>query len=239
MKIALVGYGAMGKVVEQNISDSDRIVGIVDLNNLPSLFALTEKPDVIVDFSNPACLDDICNYASQNKVPVVIATTGYSSEQLEKIKTLSQSVPVLFSGNYSLGVILLNRLVKEITPILKDTFDIEIIEKHHNKKVDAPSGTALALADSLNEAAGGVYEYKYDRSSERVARDKKEIGISAVRGGTIVGEHEVLFAGEDEVIEFCHTAYSKAVFGKGALEAAKFLAGKEAGKYDMSDVIQF
>ena len=152
----------------------------------------------------------------------------------------AKKTAVLKSANMSLGINLLMKLLKEAAKVLAPAgYDMEIVEKHHNKKVDAPSGTALALADSLNEAAGGVYEYKYDRSSERVARDKKEIGISAVRGGTIVGEHEVLFAGEDEVIEFCHTAYSKAVFGKGALEAAKFLAGKEAGKYDMSDVIQF
>ena len=234
MKIALVGYGAMGKVVEQNISDSDRIVGIVDLNNLPSLFALTEKPDVIVDFSNPACLDDICNYASQNKVPVVIATTGYSLEQLEKIKTLSQSVPVLFSGNYSLGVILLNRLVKEITPILKDTFDIEIIEKHHNKKVDAPSGTAKMLINSVN--ADGDMNIVYGREGVG-KRQKNDVGVHAVRGGTIVGEHQVIYAGTDEVLEITHQAHSKAIFAKGALRGAQWLVKKQNGLYNMEDVL--
>ena len=171
--------------------------------------------------------------------PAVIATTGFSDEETAKIQALGQEVPVVFSANYSLGSNVMERVVAEITPILEDTFDIEIIEKHHNKKLDAPSGTALALADSMNEALGNEYEYVYDRSQVRKKRDVKEIGISAVRAGTIVGEHEVIFAGTDEVIEFKHTAYSRSVFAKGAVEAAKFLAEQKRGMYDMGDVIRF
>ena len=165
-------------------------------------------------------------------------TTGLSEEQLQEVEEASKKVAVLRSANMSLGINLLMQLLKEATKVLSPAgYDIEIVEKHHNQKLDAPSGTAIALADSINEAADGQYEYVYDRSQVRKKRDKKELGISAVRGGTIVGEHEVLFAGIDEVIEFKHTAYSRTVFGKGAVEAAKFLAGKEAGKYDMSDVV--
>ena len=152
----------------------------------------------------------------------------------------SQKTAVLKSANMSLGINLLMKILKDAAKVLGTAgFDIELVERHHNQKVDAPSGTALALADSINEAMDHGYEYIYDRSQVRRKRDKKEMGISAVRGGTIVGEHEVIFAGADEVIEFKHTAYSKAVFGKGAVEAAKFLAGKPAGMYDMSDVIRF
>ena len=161
-------------------------------------------------------------------------------EQIQKVEDTAKETAVLKSANMSLGINLLMRLLQDAAKVLSPAgYDIEIVEKHHNKKVDAPSGTALALADAINETQDMKYAYSYDRSRERKPREKQEIGISAVRGGTIVGEHEVLFAGEDEVIEFKHTAYSKAVFAKGALEAAKFLAGKPAGKYDMSDVISF
>ena len=157
---------------------------------------------------------------------------------MERIREASKSVAVLKSANMSLGVNMLFKLLKEAARTLAPAgFDIEIVERHHNQKVDAPSGTALAMADSINEALDNVYTYKFDRSKERAKRTKHEIGISAVRGGNIVGEHEVIFAGTDEVVEFKHTAYSKAVFAKGAIEAAKFLAGKPAGFYDMSDVI--
>ena len=158
---------------------------------------------------------------------------------MEQVKAASGQVAVLKSANMSLGINLLMQLLAQAATILAPAgFDMEIVEKHHNQKLDAPSGTALALADSMNDALGQVYEYKYDRSSERKKRDPHEIEISAVRGGSIVGEHEVIFAGLDEVIEFKHTAYSRSVFGKGAVEAAKFLAGKEAGFYDMQDVIR-
>jgi 4-hydroxy-tetrahydrodipicolinate reductase len=170
----------------------------------------------------------------------VLCTTGLSQEQLQRVEQVSEKVAVLKSANMSLGVNMLLKLLQEATNILAPAgFDIEIVEKHHNQKVDAPSGTALAMADSINEALDGSCNYVYDRTSERRKREKKEIGISAVRGGTIVGEHEVIFAGEDEVVEFKHTAYSKAVFAKGAVEAGKFLKGKGAGLYTMQDVIQF
>ncbi len=170
----------------------------------------------------------------------MLCTTGLSQEQIEKVEKASEKTAVLRSANMSLGINMLMKLLKEAAKILAPAgFDIELVEKHHNQKLDAPSGTALALADSVNEALDNEYNYVYDRSQVREKRSKKEIGISAVRGGTIVGEHEVIFAGADEVIEFKHTAYSKAVFGKGAIEAGKFLSGKSAGLYDMSDVIQF
>ena len=169
-----------------------------------------------------------------------MCTTGLSEEQLAKVKETGKETAVLKSANMSLGINLLLKLLKEATAVLAPAgYDMEIVERHHNQKLDAPSGTALALADSMNEAMENQYHYVYDRSQDRKKRDTKEIGISAVRGGTIVGDHEVIYAGTDEVIEFKHTAYSKTVFGKGAVEAAKFLAGKPAGMYDMSDVIQF
>ena len=174
----------------------------------------------------------------EHQVPVVLCTTGLSEEQLEKVKEASGKVAVLKSANMSLGINTLLKLIQEAAKIFAASgYDMEIVERHHRLKVDAPSGTALALADSLNEAMNHEYHYVFDRSQVRQKREDKEIGISAVRGGTIVGDHEVIFAGPDEVIEFKHTAYSKTVFGKGAVEAAKFLAGKPAGMYDMSNVI--
>lgn len=168
----------------------------------------------------------------------MLCTTGLSEAQLAAVKEASKKVAILRSANMSLGVNMLLKILKEAAGILAPAgFDIEIVEKHHNLKVDAPSGTALALADSINEELGNQYEYVYDRSQVRQKRSEKEIGISSVRGGTIVGDHDVIFAGMDEVVTFSHRAYSKAVFGKGAVQAAKFLAGKPAGKYEMSDVI--
>lgn len=194
--------------------------------------------DVIIDFSNANAVNTLLDYCAVKKVPVVLCTTGLSDEQLEKVQETAKKVAVLKSANMSLGVNTLMELLKKAALVFAPAgFDMEIVEKHHNQKVDAPSGTALALADSINDALDNAYEYKYDRSQVREKRDKYEIGISAVRGGNIVGEHEVIFAGEDEVIEFKHTAYSKAVFAKGAVEAAKFLNGKSAGHYDMADVI--
>lgn len=196
--------------------------------------------DVVIDFSNASAVDSLLEHCRSKKLPVVLCTTGLSEEQLDRVEEATKETAVLKSANMSLGINLLMRLLKDAAKVLASAgYDIEIVEKHHNKKVDAPSGTALALADAVNEILNPKYNYCFDRSQERKAREKHEIGISAVRGGTIVGEHEVLFAGEDEVIEFKHTAYSKAVFGKGALEAAKFLKGKSSGKYDMSDVISF
>ena len=205
----------------------------------PSIRSCNVKADVVIDFSNPnEAWDDFLNYCEEKELPVVLCTTGLSEEQLARVDKVAQSTAVLKSANMSLGINTLMELLRKAALVFGPAgFDMEIVEKHHNQKVDAPSGTALALADSMNEALDNAYNYKYDRSQERVKRDKYEIGISAVRGGTIVGEHEVIFAGQDEVIEFKHTAYSKAVFAKGAVEAAKFLAGKPAGRYDMADVI--
>ena len=192
--------------------------------------------DVVVDFSNPAVFDDMLAYCVEHKLPLVICTTGFSEKQLADIDAASKKIAILRSANMSVGINVLIKLLKQVAPYLSDAgYDIEIVEKHHNQKLDAPSGTAIALADAANER--GELEYVYDRSQVRQKRDKKELGISAVRGGTIVGTHEVIFAGEDELITFEHTAYSRKLFAKGALEAAKFLAGKEPGMYDMQDVI--
>ena len=196
------------------------------------------EADCLIDFSAAPAVERMLDYCVARKLPCVLCTTGLSEEQLAKVKKASEQVAILKSANMSLGINLLLKMLKEATVVLAVAdFDIEIVEKHHNQKVDAPSGTALALADSINEELNREYDYVYDRSSRREKRPKKEIGISAVRGGTIVGDHDVIFAGADEVITFSHRAYSKAVFGKGAVQAAKFLAGKSAGMYDMSDVI--
>lgn len=196
------------------------------------------EADCLIDFSVAAAVDKMLDYCVEKKLPCVLCTTGLSEEQLVKVREASEKIAVLKSANMSLGINLLLKMLKEATAVLAPAgFDIEIVEKHHNLKLDAPSGTALALADSINEELGNSYEYVFDRSGRREKRPQKEIGISAVRGGTIVGDHDVIFAGADEVITFSHTAYSKAVFGKGAIQAAKFLKGQPAGMYDMSQVI--
>ena len=242
--------GKMGQTISRIVKEDagavivagvDKYTGIT--NDYP-VFESIEKcdveADVIIDFSNAAAVDGLLDYCVEKNVPVVLCTTGLSETQLDKVRGTSEKVAVLKSANMSLGVNMLLKLLKDATSILAPAgFDIEIVEKHHNLKVDAPSGTALAMADSMNEVLNQEYIYTYDRSKERKKREKKEIGIMAVRGGTIVGEHEVIFAGEDEVIEFKHTAHSKAVFAKGAIEAGKFLKGKGAGMYDMKDVIAF
>ena len=241
--------GKMGRVINKIIEDDPEaeIVAGIDkytgIQNTYPVFDSIEKcdvqADVIIDFSNAAAVDGLLDYCVEKQIPVVLCTTGLSEEQLQKMEGASAKTAVLKSANMSLGVNLLMKLLKDATKVLAPAgFDIEIVEKHHNQKVDAPSGTALALADSINESLEQEYTYNFDRSKERKKREKNEIGVVAVRGGTIVGEHEVIYAGTDEVIEFRHTAYSKAIFGKGAVEAAKFLAGKPAGRYDMSDVIQ-
>lgn len=242
--------GKMGQVISKIVKEDPNaeIVAGVDTymgvaNEYPVFETIGKcdvKADAVIDFSNAAAMDGLLDYCESRKLPVVLCTTGLSEEQLKRVGEVSKKTAVLKSANMSLGVNMLLKLLQEATKVLAPAgFDIEIMEKHHNQKVDAPSGTALAMADSINEALDNEYVYNYDRSQVRKKREKKEIGILAVRGGTIVGEHEVIFAGEDEVIEFKHTAYSKAVFAKGAVEAAKFLKGKEARLYDMSDVIQF
>ena len=240
--------GHMGQMISSLVKEMPdvEIVAGIDIcdnrqNDYPvftEICACDVKADAIIDFASPKAEDALLDYCAEKKIPVVVCTTGLSEEQLQKIRDTSEKVAILRSANMSLGVNTLLKLLKEAAKVFVPAgFDMEIVEKHHKLKVDAPSGTALAMADSLNEALGNTYTYKYDRSQERKARDAKEIGISAVRGGNIVGEHDVIFAGTDEVITFSHTAYSKAVFGNGAIQAAKFLAGKGPGLYDMSDVI--
>lgn len=242
--------GKMGQVITglvKNDTEIEFVAGVDAYQGIENTYPVFEnidkcdvEADVIIDFSNAKAVDNLLDYCVEKQVPVVLCTTGLSEEQLAKVEEASKKVAVLKSANMSLGVNLLMKLLKDAAKVLAPAgYDIELVEKHHNLKVDAPSGTALALADSINEAMDNEYTYVYDRSQVREKRSQKEIGISAVRGGTIVGDHEVIFAGTDEVIEFKHTAYSKAVFGKGAVEAAKFLAGKEAGRYDMSNVIKF
>ncbi|MFV0529185.1 MAG: 4-hydroxy-tetrahydrodipicolinate reductase [Lachnospiraceae bacterium] len=240
--------GHMGQVISGLVATDTaiEIVAGVDIsgeqkNEYPvfkSLADCTVQADVIIDFSSVKAIDALLAYSIGQGVPVVLCTTGLSAEQLAQVEEASHSVAVLKSANMSLGVNTLLKLVADAAKVLAAAgFDMEIVERHHNLKVDAPSGTALALADSLNEAMDHTYHYVYDRSQEKKKRDAKEIGISAVRGGSIVGTHEVIFAGTDEVVEFNHIAYSKAIFGKGAVEAAKFLAHKPAGFYQMPDVI--
>ncbi len=196
------------------------------------------EADVIIDFSNANAIDGLLKYAVDRKLPVVLCTTGLSEEQLKKVDEASKQIPVLRSANMSLGVNLLMKLVKEAAATLYGAgFDIEIVEKHHRHKLDAPSGTALALADAANSGVSENLDYVYDRSTRREERPVAEIGISAVRGGSIVGDHDVIFAGTDEVVTLSHTAYSRSVFAKGAIEAAKFLRDRDPGMYDMSDVI--
>ena len=249
IKIIMHGCnGHMGQVISDIVEkDPDaEIVAGIDIadqgkNSYPvftDIDACQVEADAIIDFSSAKATDKLLEYSAARQIPVVLCSTGLSQEQLAKVEETSRKVAVLKSANMSLGINTLLKLVQDAARVLAAAgFDMEIVEKHHRLKLDAPSGTALALADSINEAMDNQYHYTYDRSQKREKRDDKEIGISAVRGGTIVGEHEIIFAGQDEVIEFKHTAYSKAIFGKGAVEAAKFLAGKPAGRYDMSDVI--
>ena len=240
--------GKMGKTIAGLIATDEEIeiVAGVDAfddgkNPFPvfaSIEACDVEADAVIDFSVAAAVDGLLAYCVAKQVPCVLCTTGLSEEQLKRVEEAAKSTAILKSANMSLGINLLLKMLKEAAGVLAPAgFDMEIVEKHHNLKVDAPSGTALALADSINEEFDNSYEYVYDRSTRREKRSQKEIGISAVRGGTIVGDHDVIFAGADEVITFSHTAYSKAVFAKGAVQAAKFLAGKGAGMYGMSDVI--
>ena len=240
--------GKMGQTISSLIAADEEIVivagidaadsGKNDYPVFPSIGECTVDADAVIDFSVAAAVDGLLDYCAEKKLPCVLCTTGLSEAQIEKVKRTAKQTAVLKSANMSLGINMLLKLLKEAAQVLSPAgFDIEIVEKHHNLKLDAPSGTAPALADSINGEMGDSFEYVYDRSQVRQKRNAKEIGISAVRGGTIVGDHDVIFAGADEVVTFSHRAYSKAVFGKGAIQAAKFLAGKPAGLYDMADVI--
>jgi len=249
VKIIMHGCnGHMGQVISGLVAqDPDaEIVAGIDVadqgkNSYPVYTNMKEcqvEADALIDFSSAKATDALLDYCAERKLPVVLCTTGLSEEQLAKVEETAKKVAVLKSANMSLGINTLMKLIQDAAKVLATAgFDMEIVEKHHRLKLDAPSGTALALADSLNEGLDNAYHYTFDRSQRREQRDDKEIGISAVRGGTIVGEHDVIFAGDDEVITFQHTAYSKKLFAKGAIQAAKFLKGKEPGWYQMSDVI--
>ncbi len=239
--------GKMGQVITRLTEQYDdlRIAAGYDIadngrNPYPvftDLKSCNVKVDVIIDFSNPAALEGLMAYALEKKLPAVIATTGLSPIQKGSLEEISKKIPVFHSANMSLGINLLIDLVKKAAKVLETNFDIEIMEKHHNQKIDAPSGTALAIADSINSVLDQKQEYIYDRHSRRKKRSKTEIGIHAIRGGTIVGDHTVMFAGNDEIIEITHKAMSRDILGSGALRAARFICGKKPGMYDMNDLI--
>ncbi len=234
MRVALVGYGTMGKIVEQKLIEKGHTIsGIVSIGLLNDLSEITSEIDVIIDFSHPSYLDMICSYVTKTNTPIVFATTGFSEPQIQQIKTLGEHHPVVYTANFSLGITVFEEVLKQITPILEHSFDIEVIEKHHNKKIDSPSGTAKMLVNALNK--NQTYEVVNGR--EGMSKRAKEIGVHAVRGGSIVGEHSVIFAGEDEVFEIKHEAHSKNIFVNGAIQAATFVASKEAGLYNMNDVL--
>ena len=247
-EIAICGAcGKMGRVIADVInqrSDCETIAGIdiagEQYGDFPVYKApqdMEKKPQVIIDFSHPSSLDDLLSYCLANGTALVIATTGYNDEQIEKIHKAAEQIPVFFTFNMSLGINLLADLAKRAVKVLGGQFDIEIIEKHHNQKLDAPSGTAIMLADAINSELDKQYTYVYDRHSVRAKRSRTEIGMHSVRGGTIVGEHELIFAGRDEVISLKHEAHSKSVFAVGSVNAAVFLAKKSAGLYAMSDLL--
>ncbi len=240
--------GAMGQAVSELALGRDDvcIAAGIDINTevkndypvFHDLDSCDVPADVIVDFSSAGAVDGLLDHCEKEHIPVVLCSTGLTDEQTARISRTAEKTAVLRSANMSLGVNLLLELVRQAAAVLAPAdFDIEIVEKHHNRKKDAPSGTAIALADAINDEMGGCYHYEYDRSDRYESRDKSEIGISSVRGGTIVGEHEVIFAGSDEVVTISHTAYSRSIFAKGALQAAIFLSDKETGLYSMSDVI--
>lgn len=248
-EIAITGAaGKMGRVIADicNTREDVKVIAGVDLlaeqySDFPvykSLFDMKEKPDVIIDFSHPSALEELLDYCKINSVPVVVATTGYTEEQIKDIKAAAEQIPVFFTFNMSLGINLLVDLAKRATAILGDQFDIEIVEKHHNLKKDAPSGTAIMIAEAINGVLDNKMHYVYDRHSVRHPREKTEIGMHAIRGGTIVGEHDVIFAGRDEVITLSHSAGSKQVFAVGSVNAAVFLTSCSKGLYQMSDLLK-
>ncbi|MBE6730605.1 MAG: 4-hydroxy-tetrahydrodipicolinate reductase [Ruminococcaceae bacterium] len=247
-RIILCGcHGHMGKVITSICEKRDdiKIVAGVDFQSAPASYPVykyvtevKEDTDVVIDFSHPSALPSLLQYSkSKCGVPLVLCTTGYSQSEVESLKEASKEIPVFYSRNMSLGINLLIELAKKAAAVLGDSFDVEIIEKHHNLKIDAPSGTALMIADAVAGVLPGDNTYMYDRHSQRKRRDKSEIGIHAVRGGTIVGEHEIIFAGNHETVSISHSAQSKDLFANGAVNAAIYMNGKKAGLYDMSALI--
>ncbi len=249
LKIIMRGCnGYMGQVISNIVKEDAEaeIVAGIDLtgeqkNDYPVFTHLQHcdiKGDVVIDFTSTKGLTELLTVAKERKLPIVFCTTGFDEAQIAEIEAASKEIPILRSANMSLGINTLSKLAAAAAKIFAEAgFDMEIVERHHRRKLDAPSGTALFLADSINEAVDNKYHYTFDRSTRREARDPNEIGISAVRGGTIVGEHEIIFAGLDEVIELKHTAYSRSIFGTGAVQAAKYLADKPAGMYNMNAVV--
>lgn len=239
--------GKMGNAVARCCGEDDelKIIAGVDRAQLFCDFPVFKSfddvnilPDVIIDFSNVSVLDSLLKFATTKNIPIILATTGYNDKQISDIKAASEKIPVFFTGNFSIGINLLSALAAQAAKILGTNFDVEIVEKHHNLKLDAPSGTAIMLANAVNSSFGDKYNYEYDRHSKRQKRPKNEIGIHSIRGGTIVGEHDVIFAGHDEVITLSHSAQSKEVFAAGAVKAAKFICGKPSGLYDMNDILK-
>lgn len=239
--------GKMGQVITRLVNEDNEceIAAGFDINDtIENPYPVFSKPDdfsgeadVVIDFSHPSSLTTILSFCKKRKMPIIICTTGLSDEQKKEFEAASKEIPVFFSANMSLGINLLIALAKKAAKLLEGNFDIEIVERHHNQKIDAPSGTALAIADAIDETLSYPAEYVYDRHSVRRKRKKTEIGLHAVRGGTIVGDHDIIFAGNDEVIELKHGAASKEVFAVGAIKAAKFITDKPAGMYNMSDIL--
>ena len=239
--------GKMGRVITEIVEKDDncKIVAGFDINDYlkneypvyTDISKCTQKADVIIDFSHPSALSSLLEYAKNNKIPIVVATTGLSESQKDELTKVSEEIAVFFSANMSIGVNLLINLAKKAAALLEDDFDIEIIEKHHNHKIDAPSGTALMIADEISQGLSSNYQYVYDRHVSHTRRSKNEIGIHSVRGGTIVGEHEVIFAGNNEVISLAHSAQSRDLFASGAVRAAKFLIGKPPALYSMKELV--
>ena len=247
MNILLNGAsGRMGNEVAMRVEKEENmqiVAGIGLEEDLTGKFPIyskiedvKEKIDVIIDFSVPKATFKVLEYAEKEKTPIVIATTGFSNDELEKIEELSKEIPIFRSANMSLDINLMAEIVKKVAKVLQDT-DIEIIETHHNRKIDAPSGTAILLADAINEVLENKKEYDFNRMQKREPRNKNEIGFSSIRGGNIVGEHTVAFFGENETLEIKHTSYSRQVFVEGAIKAVRFLITKENGLYDMNDLI--
>lgn len=247
--IILCGCGGkMGAAVREAVKNREdcRITAGLDITGQPQpgfpvytvLEDVREHADVIIDFSHPSALEPILEYCRRHSgLAAILCTTGYDQEQVEDIKQAAQELPLFYSRNMSLGVNLLIELAKKAEAVLGDTFDVEIVEMHHNQKIDAPSGTALMIADAVNEVRKSRMKYTYDRHSQRKKREKSEIGLHSVRGGTIVGEHQVIFAGRHEVLTLSHSAQSKELFASGAVNAAVFMKDKAPGLYSMSDLV--
>ena len=247
-RIILCGcHGHMGKVITAYCAKREdiKIVAGIDFNLEQASYPVykyisesTEECDVEIDFSHPSALPSLLAYSKEKGgIPLVLCTTGYSQSDVQNLKEASKEIPIFYSRNMSLGINLLIELSKKAAAVLGDSFDVEIIEKHHNLKIDAPSGTALMIADAVKDVLPGDNTYTYDRHSQRKKREKSEIGIHSLRGGTIVGEHEIVFAGNHETISISHSAQSKDLFASGAVNAALYMRGKTAGLYDMSALI--